>query len=142
MGGVGGERVALPLARRETRVRMKAVFRWVRTSVHPDCDDVLVEPCTDLVGDDPACNLVVFRPDVVAEGIEKAIKRRVETALMLRLRKQRVVVAQGALASVVVEGDAEIVDRIRPSTTFHPVFVVEVPPDAGDINLGEGKRNR
>src|SRR5437773_5784519 len=59
----------------------------MRSSIHPNRNDVLVDPCAHIPGNDPAGYRIGITPDVQREWSCRHVARRVILALPFRLRR-------------------------------------------------------
>src|SRR5688500_1255587 len=143
MRGPRDERIAAPLARGESRPRMRGVLGWVRASVHVDRAIRATERSADRVGHDVQVRIELFG-DAEPRWSPERVLGRVAHADVLGYTEQRRVVRERARTPLLVERNAEIVDKRRARGALGGVLDeaehVRQPrgrliPEAGDVGL-------
>src|SRR5437773_725121 len=100
-------------------------------SIHPNSNDVLVNPCAHVPGDDLARYGIGVAPDVQREGSRRNIARRVVLALPFRLRPLSGGETQADRSTFVVKRNAGKVADIGTATVFLAVLTSDEPPNPG-----------
>src|ERR1700682_1686981 len=137
MSAARRQRVSLPDTRVQAGVRVERALGRMRTTVHPDCRDVLVDPRAHLPGHYPRRGGVDFVPNIETEGTEHDVRGRVVLALTFLLRLHRRGVTQGLDACRIVNRNPRIIDQARTAAVIEPIYVPRVRPSAGEIDLSE-----
>src|SRR2546425_987406 len=106
-------------------------------SIHPNTNDVLINPCAHVPGDDPARYGIGITPDVQREWSRRSVARRVILALPFRLRPLRGGETQAARSALVIDRYARIVADIGPTAVLLAILPSDEAPNSGEIDLGE-----
>src|SRR5262249_13558842 len=109
--GDGGERVAFPLTRGESALRVRRQRRWKGPAGHPEPRLLAIAPPQDLPGEQLLRDRIRHHDELEGERTDDRVDRRVHLALAFGRREGRDVVAQRLRVTVSTERHAEEIDR-------------------------------
>ena len=130
--GVDHQRIAFPLAGRESRPAIGRILGRMRAAVH--IDHAIERPqILDVNGAQIAPDGIHFVPESHAAQRAPLIGSRMRAALKLGQAPLGMVVAVGLPAAGVVERNPLIIAQRRPAGSLVAVFVNALGPDAGKV---------
>ena len=133
------QRVAVPLARRKARPRVRGMPRRMRPAVEPDQASGLPERAEQFVSDDLLRDRVHFSVDTDVGGPPQRVRGWMRLGLMLAKRQDRRVPTVGLETAGVVQRNSGVVAEVGSGNAVRLVFVVERRPVARRRRVGRGR---